>query len=73
MPCTILNIIGMNLFLQMTSSMRRWIIMEIPFCCNQKMKCALEGLEIIEMVCERCGETIYLKKEQSQKPELLDD
>ncbi len=42
-------------------------------CCNRPMKKNLETSRFIEMQCTHCGDIIYVKKETSAKPVMLDD
>ncbi|MCX6819284.1 MAG: hypothetical protein NT129_04785 [Candidatus Aenigmarchaeota archaeon] len=46
---------------------------EIPVCCGKEMKINLETSRFIEIQCESCGDVIYVKKIDSQKPIMLDD
>lgn len=48
--------------------------MDIPECCGTKMKINIETSRFIELQCEKCGDIIYVKKEDNaQKPVMLDD
>ena len=42
-------------------------------CCNRPMKKNLETARFIEMQCTNCGDIIYVKKDRSTKPVMLDD
>ncbi len=48
-------------------------MVEVPRCCGKEMKVMMETLRFIETICQTCGDTIYLKKEQGLRPQLLDD
>ena len=45
----------------------------IPKCCGKEMKVTSELGRFIEVQCEKCGDVIYLKKAEFQKPKLIDD
>lgn len=42
-------------------------------CCGRRMKVSLELGRFTEMLCERCGDVIYVKKLSSAKPVMIDD
>lgn len=46
---------------------------ERPVCCGKEMKINLETSRFVEVQCEKCGDIIYVKKNDAQKPILLDD
>jgi predicted RNA-binding Zn-ribbon protein involved in translation (DUF1610 family) len=46
---------------------------EIPLCCGKGMKINIETSRFIEFQCENCGDVIYVKKIDAQKPIMLDD
>ncbi len=45
---------------------------EIPRCCGANMKKVVETAEFIEFMCEKCGDTVYVRKKLA-KPVMLDD
>ena len=47
--------------------------MKLPMCCGNYMKKSLELGRFLEAQCEKCGDVIYIKNTELQKPILLDD
>lgn len=45
----------------------------IPVCCGKQMEVGLETPTFIEAKCNNCGDKIYIKKSDMQKPQMLDD
>jgi hypothetical protein len=45
----------------------------IPKCCGRTMRIELETATSYEAHCGDCGDVIYIKKEKSTKPTMLDD
>ncbi len=48
-------------------------MIDMPVCCGKNMKVKLETFKFLEVVCEKCGDIVYLKKGAEYKPQLLDD
>jgi hypothetical protein len=46
---------------------------DIPDCCGRRMKTRMETSSFIELGCEKCGDLVYIKKNRSLKPALIDD
>ncbi|HLD85343.1 MAG TPA: hypothetical protein VI968_02180 [archaeon] len=44
-----------------------------PKCCGKDMRVTLETNKFYEMLCEICKDTVYMKKDEVDKPILLDD
>ena len=47
--------------------------MELPVCCGKGMKLRMETTKFLEVGCERCGDTVYLKKTGVLRPQMIDD
>jgi len=47
--------------------------MDIPKCCGKEMKIIANMARHIELECEKCGDTIFLKKGDAEKPVMIDD
>ncbi len=47
--------------------------MDMPKCCGKNMSIEMETSTYYEMVCPNCGDRVYIKKEQSAMPQLIDD
>jgi len=45
----------------------------IPACCGKEMKVNIETSRFVEVQCESCGDIIYVKKSDSQRPVMIDD
>lgn len=48
-------------------------MLNTPKCCGREMKINIETTRFIELQCEKCGDVIYVKKDNAQKPVMLDD
>ncbi|MFH0832155.1 MAG: hypothetical protein V1900_00315 [Candidatus Aenigmatarchaeota archaeon] len=49
-------------------------MIKIPVCCGKKMKINMELGRFVEVQCDKCGDTVYIKKySDAQKPVLIDD
>ena len=48
-------------------------MLQMPKCCGREMQPNMETLKFIEMNCGICGDVVYVKKEQAEKPQMLDD
>ena len=46
---------------------------EVPMCCGKEMKINIETPRFLEVQCEKCGDVIYIKKKDEQKPVMIDD
>ncbi|MBI4014785.1 MAG: hypothetical protein HY365_02420 [Candidatus Aenigmarchaeota archaeon] len=47
---------------------------DTPICCGKRMKVSLELGRFLEARCDKCDDTIYIKKTAGmQKPTLIDD
>jgi hypothetical protein len=44
-----------------------------PECCGSRMKMMAEGIRFVEVMCKKCGDVIYLRKEDECIPQLIDD
>ena len=42
----------------------------MPRCCGKRMQPLLEGRKFIELWCPFCSDTIYVKKERLELPQL---
>ena len=47
--------------------------MRIPKCCGREMETSVETGRFIEVRCNACGDTVFLKKEDVERPQMLDD
>jgi len=47
--------------------------MELPKCCGDRMKIKVETAKFLEMQCKKCGDIVYLKKDDIAKPVMIDD
>lgn len=48
-------------------------IFQTPRCCGKEMKAGLETHKFLELSCDKCGDTVYIKKEAAARPQMLDD
>ena len=48
-------------------------VMELPKCCGDRMKINVETAKFLEMQCKKCGDIVYLKKDDIAKPVMIDD
>jgi predicted nucleic-acid-binding Zn-ribbon protein len=49
------------------------ITMSMPRCCGKEMQANVETSRFIEVRCATCGDTVFLKKEEVESPQMLDD
>ena len=49
------------------------IVVQIPKCCGKRMKINLETARFIEVWCDVCDDTVYIRKDEIQRPQLVDD
>jgi hypothetical protein len=49
------------------------VLTKLPRCCGQDMQIKLDLGKFIEVQCQQCKDTVYIKKEEIPKPQLLDD
>ena len=49
------------------------IDMKLPKCCGREMRIDADTGKFLEIVCVSCGDTVYVKKDDSKKPQMLDD
>ena len=49
------------------------MLLDLPKCCGIDMRMKLEMGKFLEVECEKCKDVVYVKKESSLKPQLLDD
>ena len=42
-------------------------------CCGKEMRITIETSRFIETECEQCGDVVYIKKGDAEKPQMLDD
>jgi hypothetical protein len=47
--------------------------MTVPKCCGKRMRVNLETPRFIEVHCDVCNDIVYIKKDDVQEPQLLDD
>ena len=47
--------------------------MELPKCCGKTMKIVVETNTYYEVMCDVCKDTVFIKKDEIKKPELIDD
>ncbi len=45
----------------------------LPKCCGRDMKIQMETSKFLEVQCPRCKDTVFIKKDSVEKPQLLDD
>ena len=45
----------------------------IPNCCGKGMQIKLETATLYEVHCDICRDIVYIKKEKTAKPTMLDD
>lgn len=45
----------------------------LPACCGTEMKVKIETSGFYEVECEKCKDTVYIKKKADFRPVLLDD
>jgi predicted nucleic-acid-binding Zn-ribbon protein len=48
-------------------------IMAMPKCCGKEMETNVETSRFLEVRCAICGDTVFLKKEEAEGPQMLDD
>ena len=74
-PRSAIELIAMAVVI--TNSMKSGILMiekaKFPQCCGQEMKIRTDLGKFIEIYCNACGDTIYIKKQEVPKPQMLDD
>ena len=44
-----------------------------PVCCGIEMAVDIETTTYLEVRCIKCGDTVYLKKENDTRPQMVDD
>jgi len=47
--------------------------MSLPKCCGSQMKINVETSRFVEVQCEMCGDVVFVKKNDSDAPQMLDD
>ncbi len=47
--------------------------MSLPKCCGSIMKINVETQMFYELVCQNCGDAVYIKKDVELKPQMIDD
>lgn len=47
--------------------------MSLPKCCGEQMETSVETVKFVEVRCRECGDTVFVKKDEADKPQLLDD
>jgi hypothetical protein len=45
----------------------------LPKCCNMRMKIVFETPKFLELVCQACGDVVYVKKSTVSLPQLPGD
>ena len=45
----------------------------LPKCCGKIMKIVNDGIKFSEVICEKCGDVVYVKKSVEGLPQLIDD
>lgn len=48
-------------------------VSKMPNCCGRDMQIKLETATLYEVHCGICGDIVYIKKEKTAKPTMLDD
>jgi len=46
---------------------------KVPKCCGKRMSINLETSRFIELWCDTCDDIVYMKKDETGVPQLLDD
>ncbi|MBS3050691.1 MAG: hypothetical protein J4400_00895 [Candidatus Aenigmarchaeota archaeon] len=46
---------------------------KVPSCCGQQMTIRTDLGKFIEACCEICKDSIYVKKQDISKPQMIDD
>ncbi len=47
--------------------------MPLPKCCGSHMRVNVETSKFVEVRCGICGDVVFVKKDDSSTPQLLDD
>jgi len=47
--------------------------MKMPKCCGKEMQINMEMSRFFEAICTKCGDTVYIKKDEITKPQMIDD
>ncbi len=47
--------------------------MKLPTCCKEEMQVKIESPRFIEAVCNKCRDSVYVKKIVELRPQLIDD
>ncbi len=47
--------------------------MENSICCGKEMRVNINTTLFVELKCDVCNDFIYIKKDRSLEPELIDD
>lgn len=45
----------------------------LPVCCGKRMSLRAETAKFLEVLCGLCGDTVFIKKANTEAPQLLDD
>ncbi len=52
---------------------REAITMSVPKCCGTEMAMNAETNRFVEVQCRLCGDVVFVKKADTEKPQMLDD
>ncbi|MBI4170592.1 MAG: hypothetical protein HY514_02775 [Candidatus Aenigmarchaeota archaeon] len=47
--------------------------MSVPKCCGVEMGVNVETGKFVEVQCKMCGDVVFVKKGETNKPQMLDD
>jgi hypothetical protein len=47
--------------------------MNTPKCCGKNMKVSLVGPKFMELQCMKCADVVFVRKDEVEKPQMLDD
>jgi len=48
-------------------------MIKMPLCCGKKMVKFIETPSFIEVRCNSCGDSVYIKTGEIRKPDMIDD
>ncbi len=49
------------------------VLYMLPKCCGNEMRVNVETSKFVEVQCSLCGDVVFVKKDEDNKPQLLDD
>lgn len=47
--------------------------MSLPVCCGKEMRASIETGRFAELKCDECGDIVYVKRQITRKPVIIDD